>query len=65
MTTSPSGLAIQSENVFHTSDCSGTAGTWTTAISTDSNGLFKAPASGDFTVTDSQYAAYGDSRWNQ
>ena len=65
MTTSPSGLAIQSENVFHTSDCTGTAGTWTTAISTDSNGLFKAPASGDFTVTDSQYAAYGDSRWNQ
>lgn len=65
MTTSPSGLAIQSENVFYTSDCSGTSGTWATAISTDSNGLFKAPANGDFTVTDSRYTAYGDSRWNQ
>lgn len=65
MTTSPSGLAIQSENVFYTSDCTGTAESWATAIGTDSNGLFKAPANGDFTVIDSQYAAYGDSRWNQ
>lgn len=65
MTTSPSGLAIQSENVFYTNDCTGTAGTWVTSTGTDSNGLFKNPGSGDFTVINSQYAAYGDSRWNQ
>lgn len=65
MTTSPSGLAIQSENVFYANDCTGTAGTWTTAIGTGSDGLFKDPANGDFTVINSQYAAYGDSRWNQ
>lgn len=65
MTTSPSGLAIQSENVYYTNDCTGTAGTWATAIGTVSDGLFKDPANGDFTVINSQYAAYGDSRWNQ
>lgn len=65
MTTSPSGLAIQSENVFYANDCTGTAGTWATAIGTGSDGLFKDPANGDFTVINSQYAAYGDSRWNQ
>lgn len=65
MTTSPSGLAIQSENVYYTNDCTGTAGTWATAIGIGSDGLFKNPANGDFTVINSQYAAYGDSRWNQ
>lgn len=65
MTTSPSGLAIQSENVFYTNDYTGTPGTWATAIGTDSSGLFKDPDNGDFTVIDSQYAAYGDPRWNQ
>lgn len=65
MTTSPSGLAIQSENVFYANDCTGTAGTWATAIGTGSDGLFNDPANGDFTVINSQYAAYGDSRWSQ
>lgn len=65
MTTNAKSLAIQSENVFYTNDCTGTAGTWVTSTGTDSNGLFKNPGSGDFTVINSQYAAYGDSRWNQ
>lgn len=65
MTTNAKSLAIQSENVFYTNDCTGTAGAWATSTGTDSNGLFKNPGSGDFTVTDSQYAAYGDLRWNQ
>lgn len=65
MTTSPSGLAIQSENVYYTNDCTGTAGIWATATGIGSDALFKDPANGDFTVISSQYAAYGDSRWNQ
>lgn len=60
------GPTVRFSDSFTTSDCAFNAkNTWGTVLDISSTDLFTAPASGDFTVKDAKYKAYGDPRWNK
>lgn len=55
----------QISNSYYTTDCSYKKSLLGEQIELSSVELFTAPSSGDFTVKDTKYKAYGDPRWNK
>ena len=55
----------QISNSYYTTDCSYTKSLLGEQIELSSLELFTAPSTGDFTVKDTKYKAYGDPRWNK
>lgn len=61
--TTPSQDSVTGSNVITTSDCYFVS--WATRTQLTSDQLFADPANGNFKVIASEYADYGDPRWNE